>query len=68
VVVVVHQNALEEVNKNNIKKNNMKKVTLVFCIVSSIVGCTSSVSSEKEVVSDSASVVDSVKVDTSEVK
>jgi len=68
VVVVVHQNALEEVNKNNIKKNNMKKVTLVFCIVSSIVGCTSSVSSEKEVVSDSASVVDSVKVDTSKVK
>jgi hypothetical protein len=68
VVVVVHQNALEEVNKNNIKKNNMKKVTLVFCIVSSIVGCTSSVSSEKEVVSDSTSVVDSVKVDTSKVK
>jgi hypothetical protein len=46
----------------------MKKVILVFCIVSSIVGCTSSVSSEKEVVSDSTIVVDSVKVDSVKVK
>ena len=46
----------------------MKKVILVFCIVSSFIGCTSSTSSEKEVVSDSTSVVDSIKVDSIKVK
>ena len=42
----------------------MKKVILVFSIVSAFIGCTSSASSEKEVVSDSTIVVDSVKVDS----
>jgi len=46
----------------------MKKVILVFSIVSAFIGCTSSASSEKEVVSDSTIVVDSVKVDSVKVK